>query len=75
MVDRVVVDTDVISFVFKGDSRAASYAGALAGKQIVVSFMTVAELKRWAIKKRWGAQNDSQDADATADDSPLLSEC
>jgi len=56
MVERVVVDTDVISYVFKGHSRAADYASALDGKQIVISFMTVAELKRWAIKRRWGVE-------------------
>ncbi|HEY9871589.1 MAG TPA: PIN domain-containing protein [Candidatus Obscuribacterales bacterium] len=55
MTERVVVDTDVMSFVFKGHSRAAAYAAELDGKQIVISFMTVAELKRWALKKRWGA--------------------
>jgi tRNA(fMet)-specific endonuclease VapC len=55
MVERVVVDTDVISFVFKGHRRAADYSNDLDGKQIVVSFMTVAELKRWALEKRWGA--------------------
>ncbi len=54
MADRVVVDTDVLSFVFKGHSKAAAYAADLEGKLIIVSFMTVAELKRWAIKKRWG---------------------
>ena len=55
MLNRVVVDTDVISIVLKGHSRADEYATILAGKQIVVSFMTVAELKRWALKKQWGA--------------------
>lgn len=64
MIQRVVVDTDVISFVFKGHSDAAHYASALDGKQLVVSFMTVAELKRWALKKKWGpnrlAQLDQQ---------------
>jgi tRNA(fMet)-specific endonuclease VapC len=55
MVERVVVDTDVISFVFKGHRRADAYADDLDGKQIVVSFMTVAELKRWSVKQRWGA--------------------
>src|SRR4030095_9162573 len=56
MVERVVVDTDVISFIFKGQSQAAAYVPYLEGKQIVVSFMTVAELKRWALKKRWGPE-------------------
>ena len=55
MVERVVVDTDVISFVFKGHGHTARYAAELDGKRIVVSFMTIAELKRWALKKRWGA--------------------
>lgn len=55
MADRVVVDTDVISFVFKRYSLARDYAALLDGKQLIVSFMTVAELKRWALKRRWGA--------------------
>ncbi len=55
MVERVVVDTDVMSYVFKGHSLAAAYGPDLAGKQIVVSFMTVAELKHWALKRCWGA--------------------
>jgi tRNA(fMet)-specific endonuclease VapC len=56
MAERVVVDTDVISFVFKGHSLAAAYAPDLRGKQIIVSFMTVAELKRWTLKRRWGVE-------------------
>jgi len=54
VVERVVVDTDVMSFVFKGHSRAAAYIPDLVGKEIVVSFMTIAELQRWALKKSWG---------------------
>jgi tRNA(fMet)-specific endonuclease VapC len=56
MSERVVVDTDVISIVLKGDTRAASYAAFLDGKQPVVSFMTIAELKKWARKRKWGAK-------------------
>ncbi len=54
MSERVVVDTDVISIVLKGHTSAAKYAALLDGKQPVVSFMTVAELKRWALKRQWG---------------------
>jgi tRNA(fMet)-specific endonuclease VapC len=54
MAERIVVDTDIISYVLKGHSRADAYASDLRNKQIVISFMTVAELKRWAIKKGWG---------------------
>jgi tRNA(fMet)-specific endonuclease VapC len=53
---RVVVDTDVVSFTFKNDSRADLYAEHLAGQELVLSFMTVAELYRWAIQRSWGSQ-------------------
>lgn len=50
----VVVNTDVVSFLFKKDSRAVSYAAHLAGKDMIISFMTVAELWQWASQKNWG---------------------
>jgi tRNA(fMet)-specific endonuclease VapC len=49
-----VVDTDVISLIFKRDTRAALYQPHLQGRQLTVSFMTVAELQRWALQHRWG---------------------
>ncbi len=53
--DLVVVDTDVLSFIFKHDSRGAAYKPHLAGKEIIISFMTLAELNQWAIRRNWGA--------------------
>lgn len=53
--DLVVVDTDVLSFIFKHDSRGAAYKPHLAGKEIIISFMTLAELNQWAIRSNWGA--------------------
>ena len=50
----VVVDTDVVSYLFKGDSRAEAYRPHLTGSLLVVSFMTVAELDRWALERDWG---------------------
>ena len=50
----IVVDTDVISYVLKGDTRAERYRPHLDGKTLVVSFMTVAELERWAAENHWG---------------------
>ncbi len=50
---RVVVDTDVISFCFKSDTRFGNYATVLAGKQLVMSFMTLAELRLWQDLKNW----------------------
>ncbi len=40
----IVVDTDIVSYQFKGDSRASLYRPHLAGKQWCLSFMTQAEL-------------------------------
>jgi tRNA(fMet)-specific endonuclease VapC len=51
----VVVDTCIVSFIFKGDTRRAAYEGYLIGTILVVSPMTVAELDRWALSANWGA--------------------
>jgi len=50
----MAVDTDVVSFLFKRDSRADLYRPHLTGRLLVVSFMTVAELDRWALARNWG---------------------
>jgi tRNA(fMet)-specific endonuclease VapC len=50
----VVVDTDVVSFLFKRDTRAVSYEAHLMGKEMVISFMTLAELWQWAAQRNWG---------------------
>ncbi len=50
----VVVDTDVISFAFKGDTRIQLYDSTLAGNTLIASFMTLAELRLWGICKSWG---------------------
>lgn len=51
----VVVDTDVVSFIFKSDSRSILYIPHLTGKIALVSFMTVAELRRWYLQRNWGS--------------------
>jgi predicted nucleic acid-binding protein len=50
----VVVDTDVVSFLFKKDTRARLYRQYLRGQDLVISFMTVAELDHWAARFKWG---------------------
>lgn len=56
MVERCVVDTDVVSFLFKRDTRAELYRAALADNALAVSFQTVAELDRWAVERNWGQE-------------------
>jgi len=50
----VLLDTDVLSFFAKADTRASLYAPDLAGRQLTVCFQTVAELRLWALLRRWG---------------------
>ena len=56
----ILLDTNIVSFVFKGDSRAKLYAPYLQGQRLAVSFMTVAELYQWAAIHQWGARRIKQ---------------
>jgi hypothetical protein len=44
--NAAVVDTDVVSMLFKGDSRALHYRSHITGRLLGISFMTLAELER-----------------------------
>jgi tRNA(fMet)-specific endonuclease VapC len=50
----VLLDTDVFSFLFKGDSRANAYITLIQGHRLALSVMTVAELFQWAAVRHWG---------------------
>ena len=50
----VVVDTNVISFLFKGDTRALLYEPRLDGKLQMIAAQTRAELERWSLFHNWG---------------------
>lgn len=49
----VLLDTDVVSYLVKGDSRASQYEPYLVGNETSISLMTVAELFQWAFVRRW----------------------
>jgi tRNA(fMet)-specific endonuclease VapC len=53
-VNAAIVDTDVVSMLFKGDSRSYAYRPHLTGRLLGISFMTLAELERWALERDWG---------------------
>jgi predicted nucleic acid-binding protein len=53
----VVIDTDVVSFLFKRDTRARAFRRHLLGQHHLISFMTVAEIDRWALERQWGKPN------------------
>lgn len=56
----LVIDTDVASFVFKHDTRAAFYIQHISGHILTVSFQTLAELELWALASGWGAPRREQ---------------
>ena len=49
----LVLDTDVLSYLYKHDSRAELYRGHLNDPPFVISFMTLAELRRWSLERGW----------------------
>src|ERR1035441_9447838 len=51
---EVIVDTDVVSFLFKNHPIGQLYGADLAGRAAGVSFMTVADVERWALQYRLG---------------------
>jgi predicted nucleic acid-binding protein len=52
---RLVVDTDVASFVFKWRPEfAPRYVAIIRGPELVVSFMTLAEMRQGALDANWG---------------------
>jgi hypothetical protein len=50
----VVVDTDVVSFIFKGDSRGDLYRPHVNGQIAVIAAQTRAELELWTLERNWG---------------------
>ena len=48
-----VVDTDVVSFLFKSHSLAPAYQAILAGRAFAVSLVTVAEIEYGMQAKSW----------------------
>jgi predicted nucleic acid-binding protein len=52
---RLVVDTDVASFIFKWHPEfAPRYVGMMRGSELVISFMTMAEMRQGALDAKWG---------------------
>lgn len=52
---NLVVDTDVVSFGFRQDTRFVNdYGPSIQGHDCIVSFMTIAELNLWQASRQWG---------------------
>ena len=57
---EIVVDTDVISFGFRNDSRFTFYMAHMRGLRPLMSFMTSAEIEFGIRRRNWGQERRQQ---------------
>lgn len=53
---KVVIDTNIVSYMMRGQAEARAYVKHLQGNLLSISFVTVGELFYGAEKARWGAK-------------------
>jgi tRNA(fMet)-specific endonuclease VapC len=53
--NAAIIDTDVVSMLFKGDSPSHQFRRHITGHLLGISFMSLAELERWPLERHWGA--------------------
>ena len=56
----VVLDTGVVSFIYRGDGRAHYYEERITGMRPVISFQTLEELYIWPIRNDWGTRRRNE---------------
>ena len=54
--ESIVIDTNVVSYIFNQNTEAAYYIEVMSGSQLVVSFQTLEELWFGAYSKGWGTR-------------------
>jgi predicted nucleic acid-binding protein len=53
--NAAILDADVVSMLFKGDTRAFRFREHIVGRLLGISFMSLAELERWPLERNWGS--------------------
>jgi predicted nucleic acid-binding protein len=56
----VVLDTDIVSYLYKRDTRADLYRQYLNDPPFIISFMSLAELRRWTLERNWGERRKQE---------------
>ncbi len=51
--EQVVVDTNVVVYLFNGHEHAGFYGRELAEKRLVISFQTLEEILAWPLAENW----------------------
>ncbi len=57
--EALVLDTNVVSYLMRGDPRGDLYRRHFDGKTLAVSFMTVGELYEGAYRRNWSTKKFS----------------
>src|ERR1700677_180013 len=60
MSDTLLLDTDGASYLFKNSAHAKPYRDLIKGKQLLLAFVSVAELFKWTLKRGWSSQKIAQ---------------
>jgi tRNA(fMet)-specific endonuclease VapC len=53
---QLMIDTNIVSYLMRGQAEARLYSGDLKGKILAISFVTVGELFYGAEKAGWGPE-------------------
>ena len=56
----MVLDTNIVGYFFRGDTRAKRYERHLVGQMRCISFATQAELYQWTFLRSFSEQNRSR---------------
>ena len=56
----IVMDTDVASYLIKGKDLPRPIAQALVGHRLCITFVTLAELRKWAVSSGWGIRRRAE---------------
>jgi tRNA(fMet)-specific endonuclease VapC len=52
-VEMVLLDTNIVSYVYKKHELAVAYRPMMVGRSVAISFQTMAELKEGALRAGW----------------------
>jgi predicted nucleic acid-binding protein len=55
----LLLDTDVASFLFKNSPHAKPFWPLIKGKRLALAFVSVAELFKWTLKRRWAREKQN----------------
>jgi tRNA(fMet)-specific endonuclease VapC len=56
----LLVDTNVVSYLFKGDTRGEDYQELIGDQVCAIAFITLAELYRWPLAREFGKAKERE---------------